>query len=341
MTDPIAFHDDEDHLVNGVLRLLALDRSELERWITLSSEHDGDLLSRLAAGWSELRPAPPPPAGADLAGPVGPGPGGRTGALWHGAIAETPAVGFASNADGWAWLVAWDGAQWSWVDDPPVYEEEYFEGERGAGGYSAYRDEAGWRLEKARRQVQELRNATTLTAGRVLDVGSGYGYFRVALREAGFDDEGLEVSLHARTVGREAFGQETHAGFLEDHWDSWSERFDVVTGFDLIEHVSDPVAFLTKVRDVVRPGGFIGLKTPNVDAPEALVFGPSYHSLKREHLVLFSPASLTEAAGAAGLEPVDVTTVSHLLRGFAGDDGCRAWEAEGRGADIVAWYRRP
>jgi len=95
------------------------------------------------------------------------------------------------------------------------------------------------------------------------------------------------------------------------------------------------------VHHILRPGGSVGLKTPNVDAPEAEVFGPHYHSLKREHLVLFTPQSLTEAAAEAGLEPVDVATVSHLLRGFVGADTCAQWERAGRGADIVAWYRRP
>lgn len=342
MSGRIAFEDDEDHLVNGVLRLLALDRDDLDRWIELSSAASGDdVVARLAAGWAQLRPAPALPGDADPEGPVGPGPGGRSGHLWQAVIAETPSVGFARDDTGWAWLVQWDGAQWSWLNEPPVYEEDYFEGGRDAGGYTGFREQAGWRMEKAHRQVRELTDATGLTGGRVLDVGSGYGYFRVALRESGFEDEGLEVSEHGRTVAREAFGQETYGGFLEDHWEGWGERYDAVTGFDLIEHVEDPVDFLGKVRSILRPGGFVGLKTPNIDAPEAEIFGPHYHSLKREHLVLFSGASLTEAAAAAGLKPVRVDTVSHLLRGFVGDDGCRAWEDEGRGADLVAWYRRP
>jgi SAM-dependent methyltransferase len=339
MSEPIRFEDDDDHLINGVLRLLALSREELDSWIRLSSQLEGPLEARLAAGWAQMRPAPVAAPGT-AAGEVGPGPGGRAGRLWHEAIAETPSVGFASDGR-WAWLVRWDGTRWARVTDPPVYEQEYFEGGRDAGGYTAYREQAGWRLEKAHRQVREMRDATGLSSGRVLDVGSGYGYFRVALDKAGFEHEGLEVSDHGRTVARKAFGQRTHPGFLEDHWEEWSERFDVVTGFDLIEHVPDPVEFLQKVAFVLRPGGFVGLKTPNLDSPEADIFGPHYHSLKREHLVLFSPDSLTEAAGQAGLEPVSVKTVSHLLRGFVGDAGCRDYEAARRGADIVGWYRLP
>jgi SAM-dependent methyltransferase len=339
MNTPIEFNDDDDHIENALLRLLDLTRDDLDQWIALSTSSEGDLLERLHSGWEQLRPAPRAPTGSSSEGSV-PGPFGRTGRLWHAAIAENPSVGFARDDDGWSWPVRWDGASWQLVDDPPEYEEEYFEGGRSGGGYTAYRDQAGWRMEKAHRQVRELRAATGFDGGDVLDIGSGYGYFLAALDVAGFNSEGLEVSDHGRAVAKEAFGQDSQGGILEDHLSDWQESFDVVTGFDLIEHVVDPVQFLTDVRAILRPGGFVGLKTPSRDSPEADIFGPFYHSLKREHLVIFTPAALTRAAADAGLEPVDVTTTSHLLRGFVGDDGCRQWEAEGRGADIVAWYKR-
>jgi hypothetical protein len=36
-----------------------------------------------------------------------------------------------------------------------------------------------------------------------------------------------------------------------------------------------------------------------------------------------------------------MTTPSHLLRGFVGEDTIAAWQDELRGADIAAWYRKP
>ncbi|HMC94568.1 MAG TPA: hypothetical protein VKO16_07345, partial [Polyangia bacterium] len=77
-----------------------------------------------------------------------------------------------------------------------------------------------------------------------------------------------------------------------------------------------------------------------IDCPEAEVFGPHYHSFKREHLGFFSPVSLTAVAARAGFEPVDVGTASHLLVGFVGREQTAVWGRELRGADLVAWYRR-
>ncbi len=334
----LRYSDTTDHFENGLLRLMNLSREEFDRWLELAarSEEPG-VLEQLRGGWELLRPPP-----AASGGPVEPGPRGLKGRLWHAAIAETPSHGVAvSDAARHGWLVRWDGERFVRETDPPSYEEEYFEGDKlRAGGYGDYTAQAGWRLEKAARQVREMRELTGVNAGRVLDVGSGYGFFRVALGEAGYEHDGVEVSEFARRVATDSYGLATYGGTLEEHWKDWESRYDAVTLFDLIEHVVDPERLLEQIASVLRPGGVLGVKTPNLDCPEATVFGPHYHSLKREHLSFFSADSLTALALAAGLEPVHVATSSHLLVGFVGSEQVRAWERLLQGADLVAWYRR-
>jgi 2-polyprenyl-3-methyl-5-hydroxy-6-metoxy-1,4-benzoquinol methylase len=335
----LRYRDTADHFENGLLRLMNLSRDEFARWLELAELCDGaDVLERLHAGWGQLRPPPPAPA----EGLVGPGPGGLAGRLWHAAIAESPSHGMAvSDATRHGWLVRREGGGFVRETRPPSYEEEYFEGDKlRAGGYGDYTAQAGWRLEKAARQVREMLAHTALDTGRVLDIGSGYGFFRIALGEAGYEHDGLEVSEFACKVASSAYGLSTYSGKLDEHWEGWESRYDAVTLFDLIEHLADPARFLEQVASILRPGGVVGIKTPNLDCPEAWVFGPHYHSLKREHLVCFSADSLTAMARAAGFEPVHLTTSSHLLVGFVGPQRTRLWERELRGADLVAWYRR-
>jgi 2-polyprenyl-3-methyl-5-hydroxy-6-metoxy-1,4-benzoquinol methylase len=337
----ILYRDSRDHFENALLRLMNLSSEEFDRWLELAEGSDAtELLDRLAAGWMQLRP---PPLASVADGPVGAGPGGLDGRVWHAAIAESPSHGVAvCDEQAHAWLVRWDGEQFVRESEPPTYEEEYFEGDKlRAGGYGDYTAQAGWRLEKSARQVREMRERTGLKGGRVLDIGSGYGFFRVALRDAGYEHDGLEISEFARAVASDSYGLDTYGGALEQHWQQWESRFDAVSLFDLIEHLDDPVRFLEQVAHVLRAGGVLGVKTPNIDCPEAEVFGPHYHSLKREHLAYFSVRSLTAAAAAAGLEPLHVTTSSHLLVGFVGEQQIGEWEQSDRGADIVAWYRAP
>jgi SAM-dependent methyltransferase len=332
----IVYADSEDHFRNGLLRLLNLDEEEFARWLALAEAADAnDLLGRLAQGWAALRPLSATADGAVEGG----------GRLLHAAIAESPAWGVAvagAGAPAHGWLARREGDLWVRELAPPDYEEEYFEGDKlDAGGYGDYAEQAGWRLEKSHRQVREMATLTGLTAGRVLDIGCGYGYFRVALEAAGYEHEGLEVSAFARAVARAQYGFETAPGVLDDHWESWRGRFDGIVLFDLIEHLEDPGRFMAQVFACLRPGGVVGIKTPNLLCPEAEVFGPWYHSLKREHLQFFSMDSLTACAASAGLEPAALGSISHLLEGFVGRERCDAWEQAGLGADLACWYRRP
>lgn len=333
----LRYSDTRDHFENGLLRLMNLDQGEFERWLELAGRSGGsEILERLREGWALLRPAPHAPA----SGPVGRGPLGLEGNLRHAAIAETPSHGVAvSNTARYGWLVRWDGECFARETEPPCYEKEYFEGDKlHAGGYGDYTAQTGWRLEKSARQVCEMRERTGVNTGRVLDIGSGYGFFRMALGEAGYEHDGLEVSEFARGVASHAYGLTTYGGTLEEHWADWESRYDAVTLFDLIEHLADPGRLLEQVAFILRPGGVLGVKTPNLDCPEAQVFGPYYHSLKREHLAFFSADSLTAAAVTAGFQPVHVATTSHLLAGFVGQERTRIWEQELRGSDLVAWY---
>ena len=337
----LQYSDSRDHFENALLRLMNLDRETFDRWLELAGQSRATgVLDQLRDGWEQLRPAPSRSASA---GPLGGGPRGLKGSIWHAAIAESPSHGVAVSEDAThGWLVRWTGSDFVRESDPPAYEEEYFEGDKlRAGGYGNYTAQAGWRLEKSARQVREMRERTGLMTGRVLDIGSGYGFFRVALGEAGYDHDGLEVSEHARLVASSSHGLSTFAGTLDEHWRDWESHYDAVTLFDLVEHLENPVRFFKQVAQVLRPGGVVGVKTPNIDCPEAEVFGAYYHSLKREHLEFFSVTSLTTVAATAGLEPVDLTTSSHLLVGFVGEEQTRRWEQSNRGADIVAWYRRP
>ena len=199
--------------------------------------------------------------------PVASGPMGMSGAVWHSAIAESPGWGVAvSETDAHAWLIRWDRDRYQYERNPPEYEEEYFEGDKlSAGGYGDYTAQSGWRLEKAARQVTQMRSLTGLTQGRVLDIGSGYGFFRVALRDAGYEQEGLEVSAFARAVA-ESYGIDTHPGILDDHWSNWRGRFDAATMFDLIEHVEDPTRCSPRPRQSSRREGVSASRRPTSTA---------------------------------------------------------------------------
>jgi len=336
----IEYSDTQEHFDNGLLRLLSMTPEEFKTWINFSSKvYRADLLDKLADGFQYIRPFPP----VDSSLEVEKGPNGEEGQIWFSSIAESPDYGVATDKDrNIGWLVRKEGNKYVRVIDPPVYEEEYFEGDlKEAGGYGNYAAQESWRMEKARRQTKEMMTHINCSNPKILDIGSGYGYFRKALDELGARHYGLEISLYANAVSKKMYGFNTLPGTLEDWYVDFINAFDGIMLGDIIEHVPDPIDFLKKVKTILRPGGFVCIKTPNINCPEAEIFGPHYHSLKREHLVYFSMDSLISYAKKAGFVYYNnyPGTISHLLKGFVGEEKTQQWAAAHRGSDISIYLR--
>lgn len=103
----------------------------------------------------------------------------------------------------------------------------------------------------------------TLTSrGRLLDVGCGTGLFLEAASARGWEVAGVELSMTAAAEARRRVGERVAVGTLEEAKFS-DDTFDVVTLWEVIEHVPQPVKLLSEVRRVLRPGGVLLLSTPN------------------------------------------------------------------------------
>ena len=87
------------------------------------------------------------------------------------------------------------------------------------------------------------------------------------------------------------------------------ESFDVITCFDVLEHVYEPRRVMEKVGEWLKPGGIFYILVPNIDSAEARVFGTYWHGLELpRHLFHYSPASLKFLAESAGLREVSLET---------------------------------
>src|ERR1035438_10453930 len=74
---------------------------------------------------------------------------------------------------------------------------------------------------------------------------------------------------------------------------SAAESFDVITCFDVLEHLYEPRKVMARVGEWLKPGGIFYVLVPNVDSAEARAFGSYWHGLELpRHLFHYSPASL-------------------------------------------------
>ena len=194
--------------------------------------------------------------------------------------------------------------------------EEYFSehlvslhGDLGAG-YDA--DSPIARLY--RRHLDRIA-AVVAPPARLLDVGSARGVFAHLAKERGYDAAVTDRNPHGVAYAVRHFGLSGVVGRFEDV--DLDGPFGIVTAFDVIEHVPDPVAFLSRAASLLAPGGIAVIGTPDADSPllratelaARVTRGRWRYPLWRvygnghEHLHLLTRGSLAGLARRAGLVP--------------------------------------
>lgn len=182
-----------------------------------------------------------------------------------------------------------------------IYGESYWQSSSPkTQGYHDYRAEEPRYLKTFRRRLRfALRNGPQ--SGPALDVGCAAGFCMKALQEMGFEAHGVEISPVIASYAQERFGFDTvHIGTLESapYEDA---SFDVITMWDVVEHVVDPRALLQRARALVKPDGVIVLETQNIDSTFARLLGPRWHHYKHaEHVYHFTPATFTSLLEECG-----------------------------------------
>jgi 2-polyprenyl-3-methyl-5-hydroxy-6-metoxy-1,4-benzoquinol methylase len=134
---------------------------------------------------------------------------------------------------------------------------------------------------------------------RLLDVGAHVGVFVEVAQERGWDAQGLEPSVWAVDEGRKR-GLNVIQGTLRDA-ELDSESFDVVTMWDVVEHLIDPATDIREAARLLKPGGVLCVHTVDIDSPFARVMGRRWPWLVEMHLYFFSPKTLGTMVERAGL----------------------------------------
>jgi SAM-dependent methyltransferase len=144
--------------------------------------------------------------------------------------------------------------------------------------------------------------------GRLLEVGSGAGFYLAEMKKLGWQVAGVEISPQACGAAREAYGLDIHCGTLADA--PFPEgTFDVVAMFETLEHLPDPIFALRRAHALTAPGGVLIGSVPNFRALYARWFGPAYYPLELpRHLYHYSAASLRRMLSAAGYGTVRIRT---------------------------------
>ena len=165
---------------------------------------------------------------------------------------------------------------------------------------------ASWVIEliqtRRRRRVERYG-----PPGHLLDIGSGDGSFVHHMARHGWSATGIDFSPAAVELsGRFSSGARFLRGSLEDH-DFPARGLDLVTLWQVLEHIGEPRQLLRSCHRLLRPGGMFVAAVPNIDGLSSRLTGERWWGLDvPRHQIHYTPVTLRRSLEAAGFRVVHI-----------------------------------
>jgi 2-polyprenyl-3-methyl-5-hydroxy-6-metoxy-1,4-benzoquinol methylase/uncharacterized protein YbaR (Trm112 family) len=182
-----------------------------------------------------------------------------------------------------------------------LYQSQYFSSKEGGQGYIDYAGEFQAHAKVFHRRFEKIE-ALKGGTGLVLEVGCALGHAGAVAQKRGWDVVVTDISEFAVQKATTDFNLK---GFVSPTGKVpvRANTFDVITAFDVIEHLSHPKEFLRSLHGALRGHGLLHISTPDVGSLSARIMGRHWYHLKPdEHLVYFNRSSLKTLLENCGFE---------------------------------------
>ena len=199
------------------------------------------------------------------------------------------------------------GHQFVWPVPPDtelaaIYDQTYYQGSRQSVGFNDYDGLAGSRRRMFTRHLRRLQRH--VRAGRLLDVGCATGDFLKVAQRHGWEAMGVDPSparQQALAAGLKMVGRTIDDAEVEPR------SIDLITFWDVLEHLPEPVEALRRTSALLAPQGIVSATVPNASSAVASVSGRRWFGYKTagEHLQFFTTSTIRRAFQSAGFEIVE------------------------------------
>ena len=201
------------------------------------------------------------------------------------------------------------GCDFLFTQDPPTPEDagRYYQGEE----YISHSDNQKGLVNKLYHQARDFMLGRKYAlvnkvakGKRLLDYGTGTGYFTDYMLRKGYEARGIEIDENARKYGREKFGIIVDAP--EALFDDFtSDAFDVISLWHVLEHLYDPIKYLNRFSEILSERGKLIIAVPNHRSTDAASYGADWAAYDvPRHLWHFSPATMRRMMKKAGFRVV-------------------------------------
>lgn len=189
----------------------------------------------------------------------------------------------------------------------PTPEEmvAYADNEYESGLYKNYVLAADLKYKTFEKRIELIKKY--VSGGRLLDVGCSSGFFIETAIKHGFDAYGMEFSKQAIKQAKPEIQDRITNGDINLIRESGKGEFDIIVAFDVIEHTHDPVRFLIDLQEVLSPGGWLILSTPDTGHFLRYLMGSRWPMLQPlQHTFLFSKQAMQKALDLSGYNILQV-----------------------------------
>jgi len=166
-------------------------------------------------------------------------------------------------------------------------------------------DSSQWHMRRALNLQLRFVEKHTPFKGKLLDVGCATGNFMKIAHDSGWQVQGIEPLEKAAKIAREHYHLDVIASTL-DAAPLEGESFDVITMWDVLEHLPNPKSTLYKCQEFLKPGGLLVFSIPNLKSFDRYLFGKNWIGWDApRHFNLFTESTLDQLLEITGFEPVD------------------------------------
>lgn len=146
--------------------------------------------------------------------------------------------------------------------------------------------------------------------GKLMDLGCGWGHFLLAAKELGYDIYGIEIAKSLHEYCTKDLKLPVEDVNLFDMPDQ--ARFDLITMWDVLEHIDAADAFLEKCHTLLKPGGFVFIQVPAIDSYLSRKKKEDWAMISLDHVNYFSRKTVTQLFERKGFKVREIKSSLEL-----------------------------
>ncbi|OGX24057.1 MAG: hypothetical protein A2Y03_02440 [Omnitrophica WOR_2 bacterium GWF2_38_59] len=149
--------------------------------------------------------------------------------------------------------------------------------------------------------------------GDLLDVGCALGVFLAEAQKKEWSVSGIEPSEWCVNQCRELFDLQDVVVGTYRNLSCFGRKFDLVTMWDVLEHLDDPLVALKNCADVLNEDGILAFSTVNIGSIYAKILGKRWPWLMKMHIYYFDKKTIRQYLKKIGFEILEIRQYKHTI----------------------------